>query len=62
MIHIVLSSWQQHTLVELGGILGNILEYEQPGEVAQRLEEIARELRSAWMAEEDELYQPGKEG
>lgn len=42
----LLEAWKQHTLLELGGILAAILEYEQPEEVAFRLETIAWELRN----------------
>jgi hypothetical protein len=45
-----LEEWKQHALVELGGIFANILEFERPADIVNRLERLAGEL---------EFYPPG---
>jgi hypothetical protein len=43
-----ITPWQAHTLIELGGITGNILEFDQCQQIVSRLRTIATEL--------DQLY------
>lgn len=40
-----ISDWQHHALIELGSTLAGVQEYDRPGELANRLEGIARDLR-----------------
>jgi hypothetical protein len=48
-----LQEWQAHTWNELLGVLECLLEYDQRGEAASRLEAIARELRECFSDEID---------
>jgi hypothetical protein len=43
-----ITPWQAHTLVELGGITGNILEFEQCQQIVCRLRTIAYELEQLY--------------
>jgi hypothetical protein len=43
-----LAEWQQFVLVELSHVFAGLLEYDRPGELAARLEGIARELRECF--------------
>ena len=41
-----IEEWKIHVLIEVGGgVVSNVLEYSSPGEVATRLEAIAKDLR-----------------
>ena len=43
-----ITEWQAHTLVELGGITGNILEFDQCQQIVSRLRTIAYELEQLY--------------
>ena len=43
-----ITEWQAHTLVELGGITGNILEFDQCQQIVCRLRTIAYELEQLY--------------
>jgi hypothetical protein len=43
-----LTDWQAHALVELGGILSSILEFDRPIEITTRLKAIASDLEQAY--------------
>ena len=43
-----LTEWQAHVLVEVGGILAGILEFDRPIEIAVRLKAIAADLEQAY--------------
>jgi hypothetical protein len=43
-----LTNWQAHTLIELGGITGNILEFDECQQIICRLRTIAYELEQLY--------------
>lgn len=43
-----ITAWQAHTLIELGGITGNILEFDQCQQIVSRLRTIAYELEQLY--------------
>jgi hypothetical protein len=43
-----ITPWQAHTLTELGGIMGNILEFDQCQQIVSRLRTIAYELEQLY--------------
>jgi hypothetical protein len=43
-----LTPWQAHTLIELGGITGNILEFDECQQIVSRLRTIAYELEQLY--------------
>jgi hypothetical protein len=45
-----LADWQAHVYAELGSVLAGVQEYEDPREIAARLEAIARDLKEGFSA------------